>query len=88
MKPPPLPKCIRYLGHLGRGGTAEVGRVRVDGLPFDVALKYPATNDNEAIAAFRHLADRERLLIGDLEFPGLVRIIDHSELDAHYLLLE
>ena len=88
MKPPPLPKSIRYLGHLGRGGTADVARVQVDGFRHDAALKYPITNDRESIALFRRLAGRERSLIAEIKFPGLVQIIDHSELDAHHLLLE
>ena len=88
MKPPPLPESIRYLGHLGRGGTADVARVHVDGIRRDVALKYPITNDEESNAVFHRLAERERSLVGDIRFPGLVQIIDHSELDAPYLLLE
>lgn len=88
MKPPQLPKGIRYLGHLGRGGTADVARVSVDGLRRDVALKYPIAKDTQAITEFGRLADRERSLIGDLKFPGLVQIIDHAALDTHMLLLE
>lgn len=88
MKPPPLPKSIRYLGHLGRGGTADVARVHVDGLQRDVALKYPITNDEESNAVFRRLAERERMLVGNIRFPGLVQIIDHSELNERFLLLE
>ncbi len=39
MNHPPLPPGLQYLGHLGRGGTAEVIKVYVAARHREAALK-------------------------------------------------
>ncbi len=88
MNRPPLSPGLQYLDHLGRGGTAEVIRVYVTDWQREAAFKYPLDNNPETVSLFAHLAHRENILVGSLRFPGLVRILGHSDGRQPYLLLE
>ncbi|HWR84163.1 MAG TPA: serine/threonine-protein kinase [Candidatus Deferrimicrobium sp.] len=79
---------FRSLGWLGRGGTAEVLHVYSQRHRRELALKHPLSNDIESANVFASLARREQKLIGDLTFPGLVRIIEVSTDDPMYILLQ
>ncbi len=72
---------------LGRGGTAEVFRVRMTGSGRFAALKRPLPDPPPGID-FNLLAARELSLIGSRRFPGLVRILNTDEDSNNYLLLE
>lgn len=87
---------MSYTGHelrfqiqerLGRGGTAEVFRVRMTGSGRLAALKRPLPDPPPGID-FKLLAARELSLIASRRFPGLVRIINTGEDSNDYLLLE
>ncbi len=72
---------------LGRGGTAEVFRVRLTGSGRLAALKRPLPDPPQGID-FNLLARRELSLIGTRRFPGLVRILNTAADGGDYLLLE
>ena len=72
---------------LGRGGTAEVFRVRLHDSGREAALKRPLPDANQTVD-FARLAAREIALIGGLRFPGLVRILNQPDNSSGYLLLE
>jgi serine/threonine protein kinase/tetratricopeptide (TPR) repeat protein len=73
---------------LGRGGTAEVTRVRLSDSGREAALKAPLPSDPHIEGDFATLARREFELIGGHRFPGLVRLLEPPHTDPDYLLLE
>ncbi|MEW6050146.1 MAG: serine/threonine-protein kinase [Candidatus Zixiibacteriota bacterium] len=79
---------FRSLRPLGRGGTAEVLRAYVVDREIDAALKFPLAIATAPAVDFATLADREYHLIGDLTFPGLVRLLEPPHHSPNYLLLE
>jgi len=88
MSSPPDLTEFRFLGPLGRGGTAEVVRVFSKKQRRQLALKYPLQKDSQSSVTFAQLAHREDQLIGGLKFPGLVRILEISTNQPQYLLME
>ncbi len=88
MKPPCLPDSIRYLGQIGKGGTALVARVCVDELNREAALKYPDKSGKTSDSEFLKLAAREQALVGSHRFPGLVRLIHQTVECPDFLLME
>lgn len=78
---------FQVLERLGRGGTAEVFRVRLTGSGRLAALKRPLPQPLPGID-FNLLARRELSLIGARRFPGLVRILNTTDDGSDYLLLE
>jgi len=83
------PGGLEILGPLGRGGTAEVVRVYDPQLRRECALKQPLKSAPVSEQLFRHLAEREFQLIGNLSYPGIVRCF-RAELDSEspFLLIE
>lgn len=88
MNNPPELSGFCPLGPLGRGGTAQVIRVFSEERKRELALKYPLENDRQSHATFAQLAQREHQLIGQLKFPGLVRVLEISTAPPEYLLME
>ncbi|MFQ5452938.1 MAG: tetratricopeptide repeat protein [Candidatus Zixiibacteriota bacterium] len=82
------PSCFKHLGKLGRGGTAEVAKVFSLKHNCLAALKHSLKNTDNKQIDFSLLAQREQKLIGNIKFPGIVRIIDISNDEPQYLLLE
>ncbi|MBK7140895.1 MAG: tetratricopeptide repeat protein [bacterium] len=78
---------FHLMERLGRGGTAEVFRVRVGTSGREAALKRPLPVPEPGID-FHLLASRELSLIGTRRFPGLVRILNGPDDSTDYLLLE
>ena len=87
------PDCdpnLEIIRSLGRGGTAIVHEARHHGLNRRVAIKCPLEDpesDPEALD-FSRLARREYELIGNLNFPGLVRILEDPSPEYDHLVLE
>lgn len=79
---------FKELGRLGRGGTAEVLRVFVSSLGRQAALKCPLGDASDHSVDFQKLAAREQLLIGGVNFPGLVRLLESPSDHPEHLLLE
>lgn len=79
---------LTVIALLGRGGTAEVSRVRIDGYARELACKSPLPEHLDNTGAFAALAQREWDLVGGQRFPGLVRLIEPPHLDPQHLLLE
>ncbi|MFQ5499065.1 MAG: tetratricopeptide repeat protein [Candidatus Zixiibacteriota bacterium] len=77
-----------YLGMLGRGGTADVAKVYSHRFSSKLALKVPRTDRPDSLAEFSRLAQRESHLIGDVRFPGLVRLLHHQAAPRPYLLMQ
>jgi serine/threonine protein kinase/tetratricopeptide (TPR) repeat protein len=75
-------------GPLGVGGTAEVFRAYSEKLRREVALKLPLPDAANGDMSFVTLARRELKLIGYLNHPGLVRILDISTDEPGYIALE
>ncbi|MEW5994493.1 MAG: hypothetical protein AB1744_08870, partial [Candidatus Zixiibacteriota bacterium] len=88
MNNPPDTEGFTRLNLLGRGGTAEVYHVYSEKYHRYLALKVPRADNPETYSSFVRLLQREKHLIGDLSFPGLVRIIEASASGKPYLLLE
>jgi len=86
-KPPELPG-FRPLAPLGRGGTAEVIQVFSEKHRRQLALKYPSQNEPQSSETFARLVQREDHLIGQLTFPGLVRVLEISTDQPQFLLME
>ncbi len=90
MSVPSLPPGFEYVRHLGRGGTADVYLTRSEQLDREVALKLPLPLSERPgdDTPFGLLVQREQTLIGNLRFPGLVRILDASANSPEYVALE
>jgi len=78
---------LKITGPLGEGGTATVARAFSEELHKEIAFKYPLHKYKESVTQFQKLAQRENKLIGNLKYPGIVRIFKYCEEPA-YLLLE
>ena len=81
-------KRFTVVAPLGRGGTAEVTRVRLADSGREAALKAPLPCDSQPDSDFATLARREYELIGGHRFPGLVRLLESPHSHPDYLLLE
>ena len=79
---------LTVIAPLGRGGTAEVSRVKIDGYTRELACKSPLPDQTDNGSAFAALVGREWELIGRHRFPGLVRLVESPHIDPAYLLLE
>jgi len=79
---------FKAMGQLGRGGTARVEKVFAGEFNCLAALKYPIESNDEDRIDFESLARREELLLKDIRFPGIVRLLKTATSDPQYLLLE
>ncbi len=79
---------LRPLAVLGRGGTAEVVRVASKKHGRHLALKYLRVDAGYSESVFSGLVAREYKLVGQLNYPGLVRVLDVSTVSPPYLLME
>ncbi|MFH1372909.1 MAG: tetratricopeptide repeat protein [bacterium] len=79
---------LRPLAVLGRGGTAEVVRVASEKHGRHLAMKYPRADTGHSESVFSGLVAREYKLVGQLNYPGLVRVLDVSTVSPPYLLME
>ena len=79
---------FQLMEQLGQGGTAKVIKVFAQNFHRLAALKYPLDTNEQNGVNFSHLAEREKKLIGNVKYPGIVKIIDSSTENPQYLLLE
>ena len=70
-------------GKIGQGGVAEIYRARQESLDRDVAIKVLSSklsNDQDIVRRF----ERESLVIGHLNHPNIVHVIDRGQAGGRY----
>lgn len=70
-------------GKIGQGGVAEIYRARQESLDRDVAIKVLSSqlsNDQDIVRRF----ERESLVIGRLNHPNIVHVIDRGQAGGRY----
>ena len=78
---------FQYLGKLGTGGTAEVHKVVTQDNK-TAALKTKLQTSELSDAEFYQLALREKTLLENLDYPGIVKVYDVQLDDPYYICLE
>ncbi len=78
---------FQFIGKLGTGGTAEVSKVLTKENKV-AALKTILQSENINQEEFKLLAIRERILLQDINFPGIVKVYEVQTDEPCYICLE
>ena len=78
---------FQFLGKLGTGGTAEVYKVLTQGKK-TAALKTKLQTSELTNTEFQKLADREKTLLENIDYPGIVKLYDIQLSEPCYICLE
>lgn len=87
MKPAHDLPQFQFIGKLGTGGTAEVNKVLTQEDKI-VALKTILQSKTISSEEFKKLAIREKTLLQDIDFPGIVKIFEVQTTAPYYICLE